>query len=116
MLRIATALLAALAFAAPAQAQIQNGTYALEIAFGGGILEGSLEITTPRRDSLAITLMVGGHQSPVRLTRRQGNTIVLESTVPGMQIRYELEFRGDTVTGPFMYDGNEGRVSGRRRS
>lgn len=94
-------------------AGIQAGTYVLEIQFDGGILEGRLEVTD--RDSLRMAVFVGDHQSPVRLDRRRGSTVTLESTVPGMDVRYELTFRGAEVSGTFRYDGREGRVTGRRR-
>jgi len=119
MFRIASCLIAALACATLARAQsatgIQPGTYDLEITFGGGVLEGTLEVRAPSRDSIAVTLMVGGHQSPVRAGLRQGNKLALESTSPGQQIHYDLEFSGDTVTGPFTYGDGTGTVSGRRR-
>lgn len=108
-------LLALLAIPATAHAQIQAGTYPLEIAFGGGILEGLLVIAMPRPDSMAVTLNVGDHGSPVRIASRQGNKLVLESATPGMQLRYDLEFRGDSVVGPFTYSGDTGSVRGRRR-
>lgn len=111
------AALAAVPAAAAAQtsaAPIQTGTYALEILFGGGVIEGRLEVTG--RDSLRMALFVGEHQSPVRLGQRRGNTVILESTVPGMDVRYELTFRGAEVTGTFRYDGQDGTVTGRRRS
>lgn len=120
MRRPALALFAALAVASTARAQsgpsaaIQAGTYDLEITFGGGVLEGRLDITIVG-DSLATRLQVGGHDSPVRAGARRGNRLVLEPVTPGVQVRYELEFRGETVSGTFVYEGQEGAVAGRRR-
>ena len=98
---------------AQAGTTIRPGTYDLEITFGGGILEGTL-VVTQVGDSLGTRLMVGGHDSPVHLARRNGLNIVLESD-PGISIRYQLEFRGDEVKGTFVYDGESGSVAGKRR-
>ena len=109
------ALLLGCGGAAHAQAgtTIRPGTYDLEITFGGGTLEGTL-VLTQVGDSLGTKLMVGGHDSPVHLARRNGATIVLEGD-PGISIRYQLEFRGDEVKGTFVYDGAPGSVAGKRR-
>jgi hypothetical protein len=124
MSRLCCTLFAAVTFvsmgsaqsAAPARATaIQSGTYLLEITFGGGVLEGTLQVTAAG-DSLAVTLIVGDHESPVRPGERRGNRLVLESTNPSLQLRYELEFKGETVSGTFTYDGQSGAVTGRRRS
>lgn len=120
MLRFATCLIVSLACANVVQAQsapatIQPGTYDLQITYGGGVMEGTLEVRAPRRDSIAITLMVSGHESPVRAGRRQGNKLALESTSPGTTIHYDLEFSGETVSGPFTYGDGGGTVTGRRR-
>jgi hypothetical protein len=120
MLRLACAVFAAVSIVPVVHAQstpaakIQSGTYDLEITFGGGVLEGTLEVTTAG-DSLAVALQVGGHASPVRLSERKENQLVLESTNPGIEVRYELEFRGETVTGTFIYEGQSGTLTGRRR-
>ena len=98
---------------AQAGATIRPGTYDLEITFGGGTLEGTL-VVTQAGDSLGTRLMVGGHDSPVHVARRNGATIVLESD-PGISIRYQLEFSGDEVKGTFVYDGEPGSVAGKRR-
>ena len=92
---------------------IRPGTYDLEITFGGGTLEGTL-VVSQAGDSLGTKLMVGGHDSPVHLARRNGASIVLESG-PGISIRYQLEFKGDEVKGTFVYDGQAGAVLGKRR-
>ena len=125
MLRSFVTAIIALAAVSTAQGQttparpagtIQPGTYDLAITFGGGIMEGELQIASVRGDSVAMLLKVGGHDSPVRATQRRGNRLVLESTVPGMTIRYDLEFRADSVVGPFRYGDGEGSVAGRRRA
>lgn len=94
---------------------IRAGTYDLEIIFGGGTLEGTLEVK-PAGDSLLTTLFVSGHVSPVKPTKRQGGRLTLESTTAALPIRYDLEFKGDDVSGTFTYDGQAGSVSGRRRA
>lgn len=118
MLRYALAALAAQLLSWPIAAQsatsIRPGVYPLEITFGGGVLEGTLDVTRAG-DSLTVTLTVGDHASPVRLAERSGNRLVLVSTTPGIAIRYELTFDGDQVTGTFSYDGQAGTVAGRRR-
>jgi hypothetical protein len=117
-----TMLLAAmLAVAAqPVRAQptpsssIRAGTYDLEIVFGGGTLEGKLEIRTSG-DSLVAKMNVGDHESPIRAGERKGNRLALVSASPGVQLHYDLEFSGDAVKGTFTYDGQSGSVSGKRR-
>lgn len=126
MHRAACSLLVALALAPAVHAQggappaptrapsaILTGTWALEITFGGGVLEGSLQLSTVG-DSLVARLMVGDHQSPVRAGAREGNRLVLESASPGVDVRYVLEFRGEELTGTFRYGGDTGSVTGRR--
>ncbi len=93
---------------------IKPGTWDLEIVFGGGILEGRLELTTSG-DSLVAKLFVSDHQSPVRAGAREGNKLALVSTAPGMDVGYKLEFDGDTMTGTFRYDSQDGTVKGKRR-
>lgn len=110
----------ALLLAGNAQAQstptapIRPGTWDLEIVFGGGTLEGRLELTATG-DSLAAKLFVGDHQSPVKAGPREGNKLALVSTAPGMDVGYKLEFDADDVTGSFTYDGQAGTVKGKRR-
>ncbi len=126
MLRSAAFLFAALCCASVAQSQsrpatpatrpatvIQAGTYDLEITYGGGVLEGTLIVAMPG-DSLRVTLLVGDHESPVHVARRDGALLILESA-PAMGIRYQLTFAGEAVSGAFTYDGSEGTVAGRRR-
>lgn len=117
MRRLLSILTTLLGFATVSHAQagspIRPGTYDLEITFGGGTLEGTL-VVSQAGDSLGTKLMVGGHDSPVHLARRNGASIVLESD-PGISIRYQLEFKGDEVKGTFVYDGQPGTVVGKRR-
>ena len=98
----------------PAQAHaIQAGAYDLSITFGGGVIPGKLTIGYVR-DTLTAGMIVGEHESPVKPGAQKGNTLVLEGTSPAMKIRYELAFRGDSVSGTFEYDGQTGSVAGRR--
>jgi hypothetical protein len=92
---------------------IKPGSYDLEIVYGGGTADGTLVVSLSG-DSIAIKLTVAGHESPVRPTRRDGARLVLEGGA-GIAIRYELEFTGDLVSGKFVYDGQPGAVTGRRR-
>lgn len=129
MLRFSAPLVALLALAGTARAQspstpapaqsrgasIQAGTWDLQLVMGGGTLEATLTITITG-DSLNASVHVGDHASPVRATERRGNRLVLESPSTGTQVRYELEFRGDLVTGTFTYEGTPGPVTGRRRA
>ncbi len=109
------ALTAAPALGAQATPPIRSGTYDLEITYGGGTMEGSLEIAI-LHDSTAVTLRIGDHISPVGPTLRKGNRLVLDNTAPGDVIHYDLLFRADSVTGPFTFGENAGSVAGRRRA
>lgn len=113
---LAAAAPAAVAAQAPrpsaAQGSISPGTYDLEIVFGGGAIEGKMELAV-KGDSLEIKMFVGDHQSPVKIGERKGNKLVLVSTSPAMQLRYDLEFTTDAVKGTFTYDGSPGSVSGK---
>lgn len=94
---------------------IQAGTYELSIAFGGGLLEATLEIGFVK-DSLTAVLKLGDHGSPVKAGARRGNKLTLEPTSPGMDVRYELEFAGPAVKGTFTYQGQTGTLTGKRRT
>ena len=96
-------------------AAIRAGTYDLEIAFGGGVLEGRLEITV-QGDSIGAELFVGEHASPVKPTARDGDELTLESPKGEIAVRYRLRFDGDLVSGSFTYDGSDGTVTGKRRT
>jgi hypothetical protein len=105
----------------PAQAQtadtttIAAGTYELSVAFGGGLLEATLEIAYVR-DSMTAVLKLGDHESPVKAGARRGNKLTLEPKSAGTDVRYELEFSGATVKGTFTYQGDTGTVTGKRRA
>lgn len=116
MFRVACTLIAALAWASVGQAQtssIRTGSYDLEIAFGGGVIK-SVLVLTLEGDSLAARLQVGDHDSPVRPARPQGSRLILEGN-QGIQVRYQLDFKGDEVTGTFTYEGDAGTLTGKRR-
>ena len=93
---------------------VRAGTYDLAIVFGGGNLEATLEIGY-KGDTVTATLKLGDHQSPVRAGKRVGNKLTLDPTSPSMDVRYELEFNADDVKGTFVYDGQSGALSGKRR-
>lgn len=120
MFRFATLLLA-LTFSIPgvarSQAQerpVRAGTYDLAIVFGGGNLEATLEIGY-KGDTVTAALKLGDHQSPVRAGKRTGNKLTLEPTSASMDVRYELEFNADDVKGTFVYNGDKGELTGKRR-
>ena len=103
--------------AAPSAAAgtIRPGVYDLELAIGGGILQGTLELTAAG-DSLTAKLHVGDHEPPpVRSLTRTGSRIVLNVGGEGMKVIYELNFDGDGVSGTFTFNGDPGLVTGKRR-
>ena len=107
-------LVVALAAAAPAQSSpIRAGTYDLEITYGGGVLEGRLELALAG-DSATVTLHVGDHASPIKSVKRAGNKLTL-SGGPEMKVEYQLTFTGDSVAGTFTFNGSEGSLTGTRR-
>lgn len=93
---------------------IRAGVYVLEITYGGGILDGELTIGYSR-DTLTAKLMVSGHESPVKAGAQRGTHLTLDPQSPAMQVRYELDFKGEEVTGTFIYGDSEGAVKGRLR-
>jgi hypothetical protein len=119
MLRFATALFAVACFAFPVSAQspdrpIRAGVYDLAIVFGGGNLEATLEIGY-KGDSITAVLKLGDHESPVRAGKRTGAKLTLEPASASMNVKYELEFSADDVTGTFVYQGETGELKGKRR-
>jgi hypothetical protein len=107
----------ALAVAAPAAAQpraIQAGTYDLSLAYGGGIVPATMEIGY-KGDSLTVSIKLGDHASPVKPGARTGSKLILESTTPENDVRYELDFKGDDVTGKFRFQGEMSTLTGKRR-
>jgi hypothetical protein len=102
---------------APAQAperSIRAGTYDLAITYGGGLLDATL-IIAYRADTLSAVLKLGDHDSPVRAAKPTGTRLVLEPTSPAMDVRYELDFAGDDVTGRFVFQGAAGTLTGKRK-
>jgi hypothetical protein len=93
---------------------ILPGTYDLDVAFGGGSIQGTL-LLAAAGDSLAATLHVGEHTPPVRSLTRKGSRLVLNAGGEGVRLVYDFQFRGDSVSGTFTYNGDEGLVSGKRR-
>lgn len=107
---------AAPARSAPAQAQdgtVSPGTYDLEITYGGGVLAGLL-VLKAEGDSLAATLTVGDHGSPIRSVTRKGSSLTLHGD-PALNLRYDLQFKGDALTGSFTFGDNQGTLTGKRR-
>ncbi len=94
---------------------IRTGTYNLQIVFGGGVMDGTLTLAQTG-DSLTARMKVGDHDSPVRAGERKGNRLALESSAPGVAVHYDLEFKGDQVTGSFTFNGDKGTVSGKLKS
>jgi hypothetical protein len=93
---------------------IRPGTYDLDVAFGGGILQGTLELATVG-DSLTAKLHVGEHEPPIRTLTRQGSRLTLNAGAEGMSLVYELKFDGDAISGSFTMNGDQGLVTGKRR-
>ena len=99
-----------------AQSQpIKPGTYGLAIVFGGGTIDGTLVLEAVG-DSLAAKLKVADHASPVRTLVRKGSRLTLTGGGEGMLLVYELDFRADSVSGSFTYNGEAGTVAGKRRN
>ena len=94
---------------------IQAGTYDLAIVTGGGQIEATLEISYVR-DSLTVKLLVGDHESPVKPGTRRGNRLTLEPQSAAINVKYDLEFKGNDITGTFVYQGDTGTVTGKRRA
>lgn len=93
---------------------IRPGTYDLEVAFGGGVIQGTLELTAVR-DSLTAKLHVGEHEPPVRSITRKGTHLLVDAGAEGMQLAYDFQFDGDAVSGSFTFNGDAGLVTGKRR-
>ena len=93
---------------------IRPGTYDLEVAFGGGVMQGTLQLTAIG-DSLAAKLHVGEHDPQVRNMTRKGTQLVLDAGGEGMNLVYDFKFDGDAVSGSFKFNGDTGLVTGKRR-
>jgi hypothetical protein len=111
---LATLLAAAPATHSAQQAAPRTGTWDLEITYGGGVLEGRLELSASG-DSLAARLFVGEHSPPISAVKRNGNKLTLTGGGEGMSVVYELTFNGDTLTGTFTFNDADGTLTGRRR-
>jgi hypothetical protein len=108
-------LLASPATTIPAQQSApRTGTWDLEITYGGGVLEGRLELSTSG-DSLAARLFVGEHSPAISGIKRDGNKLTLTGGGEGMTVVYELIFNGDTLSGTFTFNDAEGTLTGKRR-
>ena len=98
-----------------ASGTITPGTYDIELAFGGGVMPGSIVIATAG-DSLSARINVGDHAPPpVRKIRRNGSSLTVEAGADGVNVVYDLTFSGDDVSGKFTFNGDPGLVSGKRR-
>jgi hypothetical protein len=101
--------------AAGTSTSIQPGTYDLELAFGGGVMPGTLVITAVG-DSIAAKVNVGDHAPPpVRRITRTGTHLTIDLGDAGVSVVYDLDFNGDAVAGKFTFNGDPGLVSGKRR-
>ena len=98
-----------------ASGTITPGTYDNELAIGGGVMPGSIVITTAG-DSLSARINVGDHAPlPVRKIKRNGSSLTVEAGADGVNVVYDLTFSGDDVSGKFTFNGDPGLVSGKRR-
>ena len=80
---------------------IRAGMYDIELAIGGGVLQGTLELTAVG-DSLAAKIGVGDHAPPpIKSIKRNGTQLAINA--------------GDAVTGKFTFNGDPGLISGKRR-
>ena len=101
--------------ATAASATIRPGTYDIELAIGGGVLNGTLEITAVG-DSLGARIGVGDHAPPpVRKITRAGSNLTIEAGGDGVSVVYDLDLEGDGVGGKFTFNGDPGLVTGKRR-
>ena len=96
-------------------AAIQPGMYDIELAIGGGTLNGTLELKQVG-DSLAPTIRVGDHNPPpITSVTRNGSALDITAGDAGTNVAYKLKFSGETLTGTFTFNGDPGLVSGKRR-
>ena len=100
---------------AAATGSIKPGTYDIELAIGGGVLQGTMELTAIG-DSLAAKIAVGDHEPPpVRSIKRTGDQLAISAGTTGIDVVYDLRFDGDAVSGKFSFNGDPGLISGKRR-
>ena len=93
---------------------IRPGTYDLDLAIGGGVLQGSLALTASG-DSLTGALHVADHDVLVRNLTRKGSSLTFDAGGEGMKIAYNIKFDGDSLSGSFTFNGDPGFVTGKRR-
>ena len=106
---------AAASRSATAAGTIKTGTYDIELAIGGGVIIGTLEIA-PAGDSVTAKIGVGDHAPPpVRRIKRTGTSLTIEAGDAGVSVIYDLTFDGDAVNGKFTFNGDPGLVTGKRR-
>lgn len=111
----ATLLLFTTAFATPsASPSIRAGTYDIVVTYGGGELQGTLEIAYVR-DSLTAALHVGEHNPAIRNIVVEGAKLTLTGGAEGMAMVYVLTFEGDSVSGTLVFNDADGTVKGKRR-
>ena len=98
-----------------ASGTIKTGTYDIELAIGGGVLAGTLELT-PAGDSLKAKIGVGDHEPPpVRKITRKGASLTIEAGDASVAVVYDLTFDGDAMSGKFTFNGDPGLITGKRR-
>ena len=93
---------------------VRPGTYDLDLAIGGGTIQGSLALTTSG-DRLTGALHVADHDVPVRNLTRSGSRLTFDAGGEGMKVSYDIKFAGDSVSGSFIFNGDPGFVTGKRR-
>jgi opacity protein-like surface antigen len=91
---------------------IRPGTYDLELTFGGGTMPGTLTIAF-KGDSTDAKLLVGEHTPPIKSVVRKGSQLTLSGSGDGVDVRYDLQFTGETLIGKFTFNGEGGGVTGR---
>jgi hypothetical protein len=96
------------------QGTIALGTYDLEIVFGGGTIPGTLVLTTAG-DSIDAKMSLGDHSPPIQSVKRSGSTLTLSGAGNGVTVTYELKFTGDQLAGKFVFNGDTGTLTGKRR-
>lgn len=101
--------------AAATAGTIKPGTYDIELAIGGGVINGTMEITAVG-DSLGAKIAVGDHgPPPVKKIKRSGSNLTIEAGDVGVSVNYDLTFDGDAVGGKFTFNGDPGLITGKRR-
>ena len=99
---------------AASSGSVRPGTYDLELAIGGGTIQGNLALTATG-DSLAAALHVADHDVPVKSLTRTGSRLTFDAGGEGMKVSYDIKFAGDSLSGSFIFNGDPGFVTGKRR-